>query len=98
MQEDTLKRQMEYVLVMWQVKMRQKKLLWKYKIIVSTKMSEETEKRDSWITETGNFLNKDEKNSVNIYLDDRQADLEILQIIPDEVGEEEFTYYDLIVV
>lgn len=66
-----------------------------YKIIVSTKMSEETEKRDSWITETGNFLREDEKNSVNIYMDDQQAELEILQIIPTEVGEEEFTYYDL---
>lgn len=66
-----------------------------YKIVVSAKMSEETERRESWITETGNFLREDEKNSVNIYLDDRQAELEILQIIPAEVGEEKFTYYDL---
>ena len=75
--------------------MNRRSLFLVYKMIVSTKMSEETENRASWTTETGRFLREDAENSVNIYLDDGQKELEIFQIIPAEVEEEKFTYYDL---
>lgn len=65
-----------------------------YKTVVNVKMSEETERRDTWVTETGDLILENEEQSVSIYEDTHQSEMEILQIIPQEVDEDNFTYYD----
>lgn len=65
-----------------------------YKTVVNVKMSEETERRDTWVTETGDLILVNEEQSVSIYEDTHQSEMEILQIIPQEVDEDNFTYYD----
>ena len=65
-----------------------------YRAVVYTQMSEETAPRESWVTDTGTLLREDEDSSVKIYRDDRQEDMEIYQIVPSDVENENFTYYD----
>lgn len=65
-----------------------------YKTVVNVKMSEETERRDTWVTETGDLILENEEQSVSIYEDTHQSEMQILQIIPQEVDEDNFTYYD----
>lgn len=65
-----------------------------YKTVVNVKMSEETERRDTWVTETGDLILVNEEQSVSIYEDTHQSEMQILQIIPQEVDEDNFTYYD----
>ena len=54
----------------------------------------ETAIRDSWEIETGNYLLSDEALNVSVYEADCESDVEIKRIVPDESGEEGFTYYD----
>ena len=65
-----------------------------YQAVVYTQMSEETAPRKSWVTDTGTLLREDEDSSVKIYRDDSQEDMEIYQIVPSDVENENFTYYD----
>lgn len=65
-----------------------------YRAVVYTQMSEETAPRESWVTDTGTLLREDEDSSVKIYRDDTQEDMEIYQIVPSDVENENFTYYD----
>ena len=65
-----------------------------YRAVVYTQMSEETAARESWVTDTGTLLREDEDSSVKIYRDDRQEDMEIYQIVPSDVENENYTYYD----
>ena len=66
-----------------------------YRAVVYTQMSEETAPRESWVMETGTLLREDEDSGVNIYQDDTQKEMEIYQIVPSDVENEDFTCYDL---
>ena len=66
-----------------------------YRLVITAKMSEETQPRESWVTDTGEYIREEEGQDVCIYLDDDQEEIDIYQIIPSEVESEDFTYYDL---
>ncbi len=65
-----------------------------YKWIVRTQMDEETQKRDSWTVETGELMETNQDQQVNIYESATDSQISVYQIIPQEVEEESFTYYD----
>ena len=65
-----------------------------YRAVVYTQMSEETAPRSPGLRIQGTLLREDEDSSVKIYRDDRQEDMEIYQIVPSDVENENFTYYD----
>lgn len=57
-------------------------------------LSAETDIRDDWTIETGDFLLSDEALHVSSFKASFTSDLPVLQILPEEYKEEGFTYYD----
>ncbi len=57
-------------------------------------LSGETAVRDSWKVKTGKYLSGDQELHVSSFAAACKADLDILQIVPDESKEKGFTYYD----
>lgn len=57
-------------------------------------LSAETDIRDTWNIETGDFLLSDEELHVSSFKASFASDLHVLQILPEEYEEEGFTYYD----
>lgn len=68
-----------------------------YRWIVQDQMSEETQRRESWVVETGELLEKNSDTRVNIYESATAGDIEIYQIQPAEVEKDKFTYYNMAV-
>lgn len=57
-------------------------------------MSSETSIRDSWEVETGDLLVSNEAYQVSAYEADLDASINVINLVPDEIEEEGFTYYD----
>lgn len=58
-------------------------------------LSGETSLRTSWEVDTGNYLSSDEVLNVSVYEADCVSDIEVKQLVPKEIQEEGFTYYDV---
>ena len=65
-----------------------------YKWVVRTQMDEETKKRDSWTVETGEWIETNRDQQVNIYESATDSQIFVYQIVPGDVERDSFTYYD----
>ena len=57
-------------------------------------LSAETSIRDSWEVETGDLLMSDEEYGVSAYEADVESDINVISLLPDEIEDEGFTYYE----
>ncbi len=64
-----------------------------YKLAVGIKMSEETEPRDSWETEAGEFVKAVAEN-VSLYESETESSIDIWRLLPDDIENDTFNYYD----
>ena len=56
--------------------------------------SQETEVRDGWEVDVGDLIGVDEDQKVEIRQAPVEASITVLQLVPEEIDEEGFTYYD----
>lgn len=66
-----------------------------YKWIVRTQMDEETKKRDSWSVETGEWIETNREQRVDIYESAEDSQISVYQIVPREAEKDSFTYYNI---
>lgn len=66
-----------------------------YRWIVNDQMSEETQKRESWTTETGKLLKENSNTGINIYEAATASNIDIYQFQPREIENDNFTYYNM---
>jgi arylsulfate sulfotransferase len=57
--------------------------------------AQETAVRSDWSVETGDLLTSDETNRVNVHTADLHSDLMVVQLVPEEIEDEGFTYYNV---
>lgn len=57
--------------------------------------AQETAVRSDWFVETGDLLTSDEANRVNVHTADLHSDLMVVQLVPEEIEDEGFTYYNV---
>lgn len=57
--------------------------------------AQETAARSDWFVETGDLLTSDEANRVNAHTADLHSDLMVVQLVPEEIEDEGFTYYNV---
>ena len=57
--------------------------------------AQETAVRSDWSVETGDLLTSDEANRVNVHTADLHSDLMVVQLVPEEIEDEGFTYYNV---
>ena len=58
-------------------------------------VNQEREVRTAWEVDVGELLGRDEELGLDLALAPVEADLTVLQLVPAEVEEEGFTYYDV---
>lgn len=57
-------------------------------------LSAETSIRDDWSVKTGTFLLTDEELNISVFEDSIESSIEIVQILPEEYQEADFTFYE----
>ena len=57
--------------------------------------AQETVIRDTWEVDTGELEGSNEEYSIDIYDAGLDSDISVLQVVPTEISDEDFTYYDV---
>ena len=66
-------------------------------MVVISKAFTEQEKviRSDWTVDAGELLAEDDVNRVGVYASGVESDLEVYRILPDDISDDGFTYYDV---